>query len=771
MDTVSETGALADQAQARLDAVYRQALAEGGINLDELAEIERLGSTYSAAYGEHVAATEQVANLAATAAAVAVGVLVAAASGGALGPAAAAALGGGNLGLAALIGGSAVAAARVGTSEAIGGSHYDTLSAEGARDAATGLAEGATNVLAAGLVARFSSFVGVGGHTLSERLAAGTIAAGEAALPAGARSVTVAAGHSAVENFLAGAAGGVVMTAADEKTWRQSVDDVLADFAGSFVQGGVPAAFGGAVAGSVFEALAARGGIVRAQRLLTGLTEAGLDRARLERLPVGSLTALADVDAALAAGRLDDAARALSTLSDEVEADELERVWTTLGRRHLGSDPPPLTVAPEPPAAAAMETPATVAETPRPVEETPTPVEEPPAPVAEPPAAATVRPAPGGTPSAGEELARVNRANPYLESPAPVARPPAPVTVPPGITVARPVPSGTPPAGEDFARVFRRAARAVRSDPAVRAAARRIETEQFTSLGPTQLATARLGGGADIVGSAVAERSRRWSIRRLLGGIRDAMNAPDGGGMRARIRAFVRPQGVGQFMSLGRPGSIQQRLVMPGDDFNEWVGSLIGPGQSRVAFPGRGGRYPDIARDFAGLDERDIARQIRGLISEGRPITGNPANPGQERSVATRLAYLMFGRETARRPENAAHAAMTLQLIERGEMTFAEAFAQFEPGPGALPSEVPSGGAYPVSRVAAGSTAEAVERETRRREAELAWRWLVSEASADQAVIVGGAGVPRILTPELGGSQDLEDYVTRKLFEFYGLNR
>jgi hypothetical protein len=73
--------------------------------------------------------------------------------------------------------------------------------------------------------------------------------------------------------------------------------------------------------------------------------------------------------------------------------------------------------------------------------------------------------------------------------------------------------------------------------------------------------------------------------------------------------------------------------------------------------------------------------------------------------------------------------------------------------------------------VAAGSTAEAVERETRRREAELAWRWLVSEASADQAVIVGGAGVPRILTPELGGSQDLEDYVTRKLFEFYGLNR
>jgi hypothetical protein len=241
--------------------------------------------------------------------------------------------------------------------------------------------------------------------------------------------------------------------------------------------------------------------------------------------------------------------------------------------------------------------------------------------------------------------------------------------------------------------------------------------------------------------------------------------------MRARIRAFVRPQGVGQFMSLGRPGSIQQRLVMPGDDFNEWVGSLIGPGQSRVAFPGRGGRYPDIARDFAGLDERDIARQIRGLISEGRPITGNPANPGQERSVATRLAYLMFGRETARRPENAAHAAMTLQLIERGEMTFAEAFAQFEPGPGALPSEVPSGGAYPVSRVAAGSTAEAVERETRRREAELAWRWLVSEASADQAVIVGGAGVPRILTPELGGSQDLEDYVTRKLFEFYGLNR
>jgi hypothetical protein len=113
---------------------------------------------------------------------------------------------------------------------------------------------------------------------------------------------------------------------------------------------------------------------------------------------------------------------------------------------------------------------------------------------------------------------------------------------------------------------------------------------------------------------------------------------------------------------------------------------------------------------------------------------------------------------------------MTIPLIERGDMTFAEAFSSFEPMPG-IGQPPGGGGAYPVSRVAKGLRPAAVEQETLRRETALAGRWLQSEIRSGQVQLVEVAGTTRVLTPEFGGPRDLQEYVMRKLLEFYGLNR
>ena len=58
-----------------------------------------------------------------------------------------------------------------------------------------------------------------------------------------------------------------------------------------------------------------------------------------------AVRALGEADAALAAGKVDDAARALAGVGDELSPAELDDVWRALGHHHLGADPPALRAA------------------------------------------------------------------------------------------------------------------------------------------------------------------------------------------------------------------------------------------------------------------------------------------------------------------------------------------------------------------------------------------------------------------------------------------
>jgi hypothetical protein len=228
----------------------------------------------------------------------------------------------------------------------------------------------------------------------------------------------------------------------------------------------------------------------------------------------------------------------------------------------------------------------------------------------------------------------------------------------------------------------------------------------------------------------------------------------------------------GTFAKAGEvdPGHLRFTYLVGGSEVSDWQRRADRPGQASVTFQG-GHRYPKIAENLAGRGDPQLARDLRRLVQRGTPVTGRQA----DRLPA--LAYLMFGRETMRRPDSAAYAAMTVQMIERGEMTFDDAFALHEPG---RAEERPGGGgAFPLSRVASDieptdrdlrlaaaanpdatreqqsaiAASSAVERETRLREGRLAEQWLIAEARADGEVFDSRAAV--------------ESYVRRKLTAFF----
>lgn len=321
-----------DQAHVQFESAYAMAMEDGNISAEELAVLAALDANFQKRYTEHVQTVDMVRNIAGMVAAIAVGILVTVLTGGTAGPAVGGLLA--QYGAAALAGGVAGAVARVGTSELMAGDHYDTFSSEGAVDAAAGFADGATAVLSAGLAARFSNFVGLSRGGLAGQLAAGAVETTGAAARYAGKNFAGAALRGSIEGFLGGVVGEIVMTAADAQVWRQSVWDVVCNFGLAILRGGTIGAATGVAVGGPMEAL---GAFVEARRipgLLDDLARQGLVRADLEELSMDVVQAIGRADAALTAGKADDAARIFDGLAGKVGTDDLARIRAALSDAH-----------------------------------------------------------------------------------------------------------------------------------------------------------------------------------------------------------------------------------------------------------------------------------------------------------------------------------------------------------------------------------------------------------------------------------------------------
>lgn len=188
--------------------------------------------------------------------------------------------------------------------------------------------------------------------------------------------------------------------------------------------------------------------------------------------------------------------------------------------------------------------------------------------------------------------------------------------------------------------------------------------------------------------------------------------------------------------------------------------------------------YPALARDLqrmmgqTGMSEREMADAFRETARTGE-IPGHLDYRAKETNAA---AQLMFVREAVRDPATIATTPMMLMQVRRGEMTFDEAFAQFEGGSFGRSG---GGGAFPMSmqregkRPGAEQAAEELQREREmmgrgetsprrseeaqelaRREIELAERWLMAEMIAERL---------RAFT----GEEHAREFIMRKILEFY----
>ncbi len=336
-DAFTDTDETADQASVQLESAFQDAMADGAISQEELAVLAALDANFANRYQEHLQTVDLVRGIASTVAAIAVGILVTVLTGGTAGPAAAGLLA--EYGAAALAGGLAGAAAKVGTAEAFAGDHYDTFSTEGATDALSGFADGATAVLAAGIATRFTNLVGLTRAALASEMTAGALESTSAAISYAGRSFAAGALRGTIEGFLGGAVGELILTAADAETWRRSVWDVICRLGLAILRGGGIGAATGLAMGGAAEALSA---VVQSRRvtgLLTQLQDAGLDQSRLDDLGLDVVQSLGQADNALANGNMDEAAQIFRSLRSQLSPDELLSIRRALTLHHTGVDP------------------------------------------------------------------------------------------------------------------------------------------------------------------------------------------------------------------------------------------------------------------------------------------------------------------------------------------------------------------------------------------------------------------------------------------------
>ncbi|MFI6007773.1 DUF4157 domain-containing protein [Streptomyces sp. NPDC051243] len=159
---------------------------------------------------------------------------------------------------------------------------------------------------------------------------------------------------------------------------------------------------------------------------------------------------------------------------------------------------------------------------------------------------------------------------------------------------------------------------------------------------------------------------------------------------------------------------------------------------------------PDAVSALKSLDLKDatIAQMMQEFLETGM---WSPAVTKKEREKLGRVVYLMYVRESVRDPENVALAPMTIDLIARGQMTFDEAFAEFEGADRQRESRTRRGGRgrYPASMEGAAPAARGLvaedrnepvrvaehgkeedRRELEARKVELVTRWLEVQLSS-----------------------------------------
>ncbi|HEU5161289.1 MAG TPA: hypothetical protein VFU43_30130 [Streptosporangiaceae bacterium] len=188
---------------------------------------------------------------------------------------------------------------------------------------------------------------------------------------------------------------------------------------------------------------------------------------------------------------------------------------------------------------------------------------------------------------------------------------------------------------------------------------------------------------------------------------------------------------------------------------NETVDSLRRQAIAGLQVPGLSrGAIQDLRQMKQG--NVAIATAMRQFIVSGSwPGGFSPA----EQNRLGRLTFLMHVRESVRDPENVALAPMTLDLIEKGHLTFEEAFAAFErPGNPSAPWRTGGGGLYPASMVGA-------YRATRGMEAERAGRDLLDRAEEERISREGTADERRMRDAQVaayGTADERRDLELRK---------
>lgn len=342
MDTFSDAGEVSDQAEVQFESAYKLAMADGKLTDEEFAALAALDANFAEKYDQYVAAVDQVTNIAGTVGAIAAAIVVVVLSGGSGAPAAVALLS--KFGVAAstaqavaataAVAGVASAGAKVGMSELVGGSHYDAASTEGLKDAAVGFTEGAITVLSAGLAHHVTKMVGLGKAELAGEMAAGILNSSDAAIKQAGGTFARAGFENLIDGFLSGAVGELVMTASDQEVWKKSIWDVVLSFGQALLKGGGIGAVTGAVTGGTLEALGSYVGTKRLQGLMQQLDVAGISSEKLSSLSIDTVKLLGKADAALAAGKLDEAEAAFKALEQVLGPDELGRLRTILNAYH-----------------------------------------------------------------------------------------------------------------------------------------------------------------------------------------------------------------------------------------------------------------------------------------------------------------------------------------------------------------------------------------------------------------------------------------------------
>lgn len=245
-DHLTETDGTVDTADVAFKARYDAIMAQPEISGDDFAVLAGLDSKFQRRFAEYTGSVEFISDLAGTVAAVAAGVIITLASGGTLGPVAAA--------LCAAAGG---AAAKVSFAELAGGDFHDALGADGGMNAMVGAIDGAMAVLAAGLAAKGTEMVGLGGRALAQQITRTAITAGERSMGTLGRAFARGGVEGLIDGAVSGAVGEAVMTLADAQAWKQSVWQMICDVGLSLLRGGAIGAATGGIFGGTMEAAGA----------------------------------------------------------------------------------------------------------------------------------------------------------------------------------------------------------------------------------------------------------------------------------------------------------------------------------------------------------------------------------------------------------------------------------------------------------------------------------------------------------------------------------